>query len=130
MTAAKRNLYIEQGATFTLSFVWNEGTAEAVGPPVDLTGATARMQFRKSQQNPLLLDASSAGSSPQITLGGAEGTIVVTLSDSDTDKLAVKTCVYDMEIAFSDGLVVRLLEGSVTVSPNITQDSDDPVLGP
>lgn len=127
MTAAKRNLYIEQGATFNLSFVWNEGTSEAIGAPVDLTGCKARMQIRSKQGQPVIVDASSEGDSPAIILGDATGAVEVTLTDEMTDLLTIKSGLYDLEIEFPDGTVYRLLEGSVTVSPNITQASPAPV---
>lgn len=129
MTAAKRNLYIEQGATFNLSFTWNEGTSAAVGPPVDLTGCKARMQIRAKQQSSAIVDALSDGESPAIILGDAAGTIEVTLTDDMTDQLSLKSALYDLEIEFPDGTVYRLLEGTVTVSPNITQDPDDATIG-
>ena len=129
MTAAKRNLYIEQGATFNLSFVWNEGTSEAVGAPVDLTGCKARMQIRQKQGSPTIVDASTEGTDPAIVLGGATGAVAVTLTDEATDLLTVKSGLYDLEIEFPDGTVYRLLEGGVTVSPNITQDPDDATIG-
>ena len=129
MTAAKRNLYIEQGATFNLSFTWNEGTSDAVGAPVDLTGCTARMQIRQKQQSAVIVDARSDGESPAILLGGATGTVEVTLTADMTDLLSVKTGLYDLEVEFPDGTVYRLLEGTVTVSPNITQDPDDATIG-
>jgi hypothetical protein len=125
MTAAKRNLYIEQGATFNLAFTWNEGTSDAIGAPVDLTGCKARMQVRAKQQSPVIVDASSDSESPAILLGGDTGTIEVTLTAEMTDLLSVKSGLYDLEVEFPDGTVYRLLEGSVTVSPNITQDPDD-----
>ena len=40
MSAALRNLYIEQGAAFTLAFIWYPGDP-ATTTPNDLTGATA-----------------------------------------------------------------------------------------
>ena len=129
MTAAKRNLYIEQGATFNLSFVWNEGTSESIGAPVDLTGCEARMQVRQKQQSPVIVDARSDGESPAIILGGATGAVEVTLTADMTDLLNVKSGLYDLEIQFPDGTVYRLLEGTVTVSPNITQDPDDATIG-
>ena len=129
MTAAKRDLYIEQGATFQLSFTWHEGSAENVGPTVDLTGCIVRMQIRKKQQDPPICDASSEGANPEIVLGGTEGTITVTMSADDTGAMNIRTGVYDLEVEFPDGTVYRLLEGTATVSPNITQESDDPVVG-
>lgn len=130
MTAAKKDLYIEQGATFGLSFAWHEGDSETPGDPVNLTGAVARMQIRKTQQAPSLVDATSDGVSPKIVLGGAAGTIAVTLSDEDTDLLTSKSMLYDLEVEMPDGTVYRLLQGKVTVDPNITQLPEDPVVVP
>jgi len=128
MTAAKRDLYIEQGATFTLGFVWYDGNEVDQGSPVDLTGCLGRMQIRKSQQSATLLDAVSFGPTPQIVLYGTEGRINLVLTPIDTNKLNTKTAYYDMEIEFPNGSVFRLLEGKVTVSPNITQMPADPVV--
>jgi hypothetical protein len=128
MVAAKKDLYIEQGATFELSFVWHEGTAEAPGDPRDLTGAEARMQIRKSQQSAALLTATSTGEDPKITLGGTEGTVDLLLTDEDTDTLTSKQALYDLEVELADGKVYRLLQGKVTVDPNITQMPEDPVV--
>lgn len=129
MTAAKKDLYIEQGATFGLSFTWREGTTEEPGDPHDLTGAVARMQIRKKQQDPALVSASSDGVVPKITLGGAAGTVALELSDEDTDLLTSKSALYDLEVELADGTVVRLLQGRVTVDPNITQLPEDPTVG-
>lgn len=129
MTAHQKNLYIEQGATYELPFVWREGTTDAPGDPVDLTGATAAMQIRKTQQAEAILDASSTGVSPRIILGGATGEITISLTDADTDALTHKTAKYDLEVRLADGKLHRILEGDVTVSPNITQVADDPIVG-
>jgi hypothetical protein len=126
MTAAKRDLYIEQGATFQLGFVWYDGDVNQNGSPVDLTGAQGRMQIRKAQQQPSILDAVSFGPTPQITLYGNTGKIVLNLTPVDTNRLTLKSALYDFEVEFADGRVYRLLEGKVTVSPNITQFPADP----
>jgi hypothetical protein len=126
MTAAKRDLYIEQGATFQLSFVWYDGDTNEPGSPVDLTGAQGRMQIRKSQQAPALLDAVSFGPTPQILMGGDTGKITITLTPIDTNQLTTKTAMYDFEVEFLDGRVYRLLEGKANISPNITQFPADP----
>lgn len=141
MTAAARNLTIEQGATFTLGFAWHRAGPEVdgvvtPGDPYDLTGCTARMQIRKKQgEAPLVTATSEDASTPEaiaagagrIVLGGETGRIDITLTDADTDLLVVKAAVYDLEIVWplqSGELrprVDRLLKGSVTVDPNITQ---------
>jgi len=129
MTAATSDLYIEQGATFKLAFTWyadGDGTT-----PRDLTAATVRMQIRKNQQSPVLLDARSDGVNPKIIINGdgdSVGTVRITLSDSDTDALTSKSARYDIEVEMADGTVYRLFQGAVTVSPNITQLSGEPVV--
>ena len=126
MTAAKRDLYIEQGATFQLSFIWYDGDANDQGSPVDLTGCQGRMQIRKSQQQPAILDAVSFGPTPQIVLYGTTGKISITLTPIDTNQLTQKSALYDFEVEFPSGAVFRLMEGKVTVSPNITQFPAEP----
>jgi hypothetical protein len=121
MTAAQKDLYIEQGATFVLSFAWLEGTAATPGDPHDLTDATARMQIRPKAGQAPLVDVSSDGVDPAIVLGGTAGTVLVTLTDTATDALTVKKGVYDLEVDYGGGEVYRLLEGKVVVSPNVTQ---------
>ena len=122
MTAAKRNLYIEQGATFALSFVWREGTAAEPGDPVDLTGCMARMQVRKNLTGPALVDAYSEGTEPRITLGGVDGSVRIVLTDEDTSAVDTRSGIYDLEVVMADGTVCRLLQGNVTVSPEVTRD--------
>lgn len=142
MTAATRPLFIEQGATFTLGFTWRQttevGGVVTPGDPYDLTGCKARMQMRRSQGTPVLLTATSAVAGEgagRIVLGGDTGRVDLTLTDEDTDLLTAKTCVYDLEIEWPAAAgelrprVDRLIQGVVTVSPNITQVAgEDPVL--
>lgn len=126
MTAVVRDLSIEQGATFRLSFTWStsagvDGSGVPIaGTPYDLTDCTARMQIRKSYTSPALV---SLASGDGITLGGPAGTVEITVSDERTDALNVKTALYDLEIEFPSGDVYRVLEGAVTVSPNVTKDA-------
>lgn len=135
MTAVTKNLYIEQGATWSMSFAWlNSELVDGVVVPGDphedeLTGATVRMQIRKSQGAPVLVDATTVNG--KITTTPATGRITVKLSDEDTDLLSSKSAQYDLEVEDAAGDVYRLLQGSVTVSPNITQEGGtEPEVGP
>ncbi len=125
MPAIQKDLFIEQGATFVLSFTWyheDELEPGEPGEPYDLTGAHARMQIRKKRTEPVLIEADDTNG--KIALGGTAGTVVVTLADEDTDLLDLKSAAYDLEIEFADGRVTRLMQGKVTVSPNITHEDD------
>lgn len=130
MTAVVRPLYVEQGATFKLGFTWHqEGPVvdgvPTAGDPFDLTGWVARMEFRKNQQTPVLASASTTDGKIILT---SAGRVDIKLTDEDTDALTSKSCQYDLEMESPEGDVYRVLQGTVTVSPNITQDSGEPVL--
>lgn len=140
MTALKVTLEIEQGASFHLNFQWcheppDPEVPEVPGDPYDLTGGSARMQFRKKQHDPILCEATT--SNGKITLGlDPDGNVDLTngwfdilLSDEDTDVFDVKKGLYDLEFVDSTGFVYRLIQGDFTVDPNITQDvSEDPIV--
>jgi hypothetical protein len=131
--AAKRKIYIEQGATFTLPFTWHQpgpvvNGKVTPGDPYDLTGWTARMQIRRQQKSKVLLAATSTGPDPKITIDGPAGRVVIKFSDDDTDLLVFSECLYDLEFESPTGEVYRMLEGVVEVSPNITQEADDPAV--
>lgn len=116
MTAGLYNITIEQGATFRLSLVWKDGA----GSPVNLTGYTARMQVRRSYPDTstqLNLTTENGG----ITLGGAAGTIEVVGDATKTDDIAAAKGVYDLELVSASGVVTRLVEGKVTIKPEVTR---------
>lgn len=134
MTAVKRDLYIEQGATYSISFTWYSGDdPDNPGPPIDLTGANARMQIRKTltSSTPLLslVSADVGPVAARIALGGVAGTVVITMTDEDTMLLTSKSAVYDLEIELPtnspvtpfDDPVYRILQGKVTVDLNVTR---------
>lgn len=144
MTAVEVDITIEQGATFRMGFTWADGVDDGsgnivAGTPKNLTGYIARMQIRKTQGSPALVDATSTNG--KILLGPpagndagtpvlSNGRIVVKLSDEDTDLLNTKSAKYDLEVETATGEVYRLLKGAVTVDPNITQEGGaEPVVG-
>lgn len=114
-----RNLFdleIKQGETLSLVATWRD-SANAL---VNLTGFTARAQGRATY------DASSTlfslTSSSGITLGGAAGTITITLSATATAALsAPQQGVWDLELVSGSGVVTRLLEGDLRILPEATR---------
>lgn len=87
--------------------------------PVDLTGATARMQIRDKPGGLLRLELSTEGGGLVIT--GA-GTLERHLSATTTAAITWTDGVYDLEVTYADGTVHRYFEGAVTVSPEVTRD--------
>lgn len=116
MAAATHNITIEQGATFRLDLLWKDST----GAPVNLSGYSARMQVRqKITDTAKLLDLSTGNGA--ITLGGAAGTISVVAAATATDDITAKQGVYDLELESGSGVVTRLVQGCVTISPEVTR---------
>ena len=124
------NLCINQGATFLRTFVWATGSScgcdsgcncsPSTGSLVDLNGYTADMQIRQTvQSGTVLFEASTTNG--LIVLGGAAGTIALTIPATDTSGFNWVKGVYDLNLTSSGGITTRLLQGSVLVSPEVTR---------
>lgn len=115
MSAGIYDIIIEQGATFQMTLTWKDNA----GSPIDLSGYSARMQVRTSYEaEETLVSLTSAGG--DIVLGGALGTIAITIAASVTQGLQIDEAVYDLELV--NGLTVtRLLQGKATVSREVTR---------
>jgi hypothetical protein len=116
MAAATYDILIEQGATFQLNLVYKDSG----GSPIDISGYTARMQVRRSYDAPTaLLDLTTENGA--ITLGGVAGSLVVEAGPTLTRDLPAKGGVYDLELVAPSGVVVRLIRGTATISPEVTK---------
>lgn len=127
--AAVYPLTIDQGETFRLVLVYAlPGATESDPPvPIDITGATGLMQVREKYGSPVLAEASSENGG--IVIEGAEGRINLMLTAAQTDSMGVKegstkpreSALYDLEITLSGGDIKRVVEGTITIRPNITR---------
>lgn len=114
MLAKKRNLTIEQGATFTENLRWKDSAKNGF----DLSSYTARLQIRTDVDSATtILDLTSGGG--EIVLG-VKGTIDITVSSAVTTGLTPQNAVYDLELE-ALGVVTRLTEGKVTITPEVTR---------
>lgn len=108
--ATKANLLIDQGATFstTVTVTDDEGIA------MNLSGYTGAAQIRKhyTSSNSVNFSVSIAGSDGEVTLG---------LTANATSLISPGRYVYDCEITNGNGIVSRILEGIVTVTPEVTR---------
>ncbi|MHA2066624.1 MAG: hypothetical protein ACXABY_19805 [Candidatus Thorarchaeota archaeon] len=115
MLAGKHDITIEQGSTFQLFFIW----LDTSGNPIDLTGYSAVMKIK-----PYLggSDIDSLASGAEITLGAANGTVQVDLTATVTAAYSFLRAKYDLEVlpAASAAAAIRLLEGDVTLSKEVT----------
>jgi len=109
---AVANLYIDQGSTFsTTVFVKNDD--ESV---FDLTGFTAAGQIRKSYSSSTAVDFTLEIANP-----ASLGQINASLTPAQTSTLEEGRYVYDIEVTASGGTVTRVIEGLITVSPQVTK---------
>lgn len=116
MSAVQQDITIEQGATFQLELIWKNPDTT----PINLTGYTARMQVRKKHADTVkVLDLTTQNG--KIIITPLLGKINVTVPATETDDITIKTGVYDLELESSTGIVTRLIEGGVTVSPEVTR---------
>jgi len=115
MASGKHAFVFEQGTTIERVITWSD----LQGVPIDNTGYTAAMQIRKSHPN-AVADL-SLGSPADITIGGADGKFIIQVASAVMIALAAGRYVYDFEITSPGGSVTRLLEGSLTVTPEVTR---------
>lgn len=116
MPAANYELKIEQGADFIKSFVLKNPDNSVK----DLTGHTARMQIRQYVfSDEVLFEATTENGKLLINVG--TGTVQMRFTNTDTGSLSVKRGVYDLELIDSTGQVIRLIEGNVLISREVTR---------
>ena len=112
--SAQYDLTINKGETFIRTFTWKD----ANNLPINLTGYTARMQIREEigDENTIVNLTTDSG----ITLGAAEGTIVITISATETSAITAGSGVYDIELV-NGAIVTRFLEGNVVFTGEVTR---------
>jgi tRNA threonylcarbamoyladenosine modification (KEOPS) complex Pcc1 subunit len=115
MAATTYDILIEQGATYSQLVTYKEA-----GVAINLTGYTARLQVRSTLESAsTVVELTTANG--RIALGGAAGTITLTISATDTAALTAGRGVYDLELVSGSGIVTRLLQGVCTISRNVTR---------
>lgn len=106
----KYSLTIWRDATFQKVITYYKGSTVASGP-MDLTGYTASLVVRNPGQRNSILTLSDV---PELVLGGAAGTIVITIPAATTKALEWTSGNY--ELLVDNGLIVTpLLRGVIRV---------------
>lgn len=115
MSAGTYNITIEQGATYTQTIlVQDEGVTR------NLTGYTARMQVRPGKDSDTILLNLTMGSGLSIPTP-TNGEIIISLTAAQTAAYTTVDAVYDLELVDGSSNVERLLQGSVTLSKEVTK---------
>ena len=113
------DIRIRQGASFNLPIIYTDN--EEPPAPIDLTGFSARMTIRKNAASPSIIELTTENG--RITLGGAAGTITLSINATDTEALPAVDGVYDLEV-YRPGnppYVDPVLEGNASVAREITR---------
>ena len=110
--AAILNLIIDQGTTFSKQIAVFETDGITVQ---NLTGATATSQLRKNYTSTNYETINATINSP------TTGIIVMSLTAVETAALKAGRYVYDLQVTYSDATVNRIIEGVITVRPEVTK---------
>lgn len=87
---------------------------------LDLSGYTAKLQARRNYNQPVLLELSTSDSS--IILNSTSPNITLKFLKSKTLNMTqFDDMIYDLEIISSTGLVTRALEGTFSISQEVTR---------
>lgn len=108
--AIKANILIDQGTTFsTVITVTNDD-----GEPLILNNYTGAAQMRKHY-------TSSNSTAFSVAIDGTTGEITLSMTANQTSNLVAGRYVYDVELTDANNAVSRIVEGIVTVTPQVTR---------
>lgn len=108
--STKANLVIDQGSTYNTAL----NLADQYGDPLYLGGYTCLAQIRKWY-------SSTNSISFATSLDVENGIISLSLTSNQTGNMLAGRYVYDVELTDSSNNVSRVLEGIVTVTPQVTR---------
>lgn len=108
--AIKAHLQIDQGASYSTSI----DVTDDNGDPVDLTGYTGAAQMRKHY-------TSTNAHSFDVSVSTGSGVVTLSMNAAVTGNISPGRYVYDCELTDSAGTVSRLVEGIVTITPQVTR---------
>ena len=118
MQPANIDLDVYKGSNFVKLIQWKTGTTPVA---VNLTGCTARMQIRKAVNDVAIMDTLTTENGKLSIHEPLEGKFKIIIAPDVSNKYTFTSGVYDLEIVFSDNGVVRIIQGSVRASPEVTR---------
>ncbi len=113
MSAARYNLVIDQGSDFAINL-----TIKELGATKDLTGYSARAQMRSSKTSSTVAASFTCTVLSPVT----NGVVKMSLPNGVSSAIAAGRYFYDLEIHTpNNALVRRLIQGEVTLNPEVTR---------
>ena len=107
--ATQVNLLIDQGATFSTVI----DLVDENGVPINLSSYTGASQLRRHYTSSNAINFTVALTS--------NGVITLSLTANQTTSLTAGRYLYDVEVTDNSGIVSRIVEGIVSVTPNVTR---------
>lgn len=125
MAKQPTNLSIDQGATFSTLIVW----ADATGNAKNLYSYSAKMELRTSYASNTIVTSLSTANGEITTTSDGQITLLLTpdrtsalpVDYNQTAKPPKTPYVYDLELIGPDGVVTRLLYGTINVVGEVTR---------
>jgi hypothetical protein len=114
--AIQKNWEVDQNTTFKFEIQYTEDDEIT---PIDLTGASAKMQVRDTKGGSKIaftLTSPSGG----ISINEETGTLSISITPTQTNKLFYPKSSYDIMMIDSNGNKIKLLEGFMTLSRSVT----------
>ena len=113
--AGQRNFEVDQNTTFTFEVEYKDSNDN----PIVLTGASAKLQVRDTKGGSKLAFSltSPAGG---IIIDEALGKITIKMTPTQTNKLFYPKSSYDIMLTDSNLNKTKLLEGFITLSRSVT----------
>jgi hypothetical protein len=109
--ATVANIFIDQGADYSNIITVGSST----GAPLNLAGYTVASQIRKSYSSSIAYNFSSS------IFNAPEGKVRIQLTSTASRAIPPGRYLYDVEITSPTSSKTRVVEGIVTVTPEITQ---------
>lgn len=119
MQSGKYNTTIEQGAVFRRVLTWKDDDGNAI----NLTGYSAVMQIRETKESETVIHELTSEDGG-ITITPATGKLALFISAADTEDFDFGSAYYDLELDPGDGEKIRLIEGIVSLSKEVTRDDE------
>jgi hypothetical protein len=110
--AAKANIIVDQGTDFSTTLTVTDDN----GDVTDLTGYSANGHIRKHYTSSTAYPFTCTFGTPR-----TDGTVTISLNRTVTSSMEAGRYVYDVELTSSANTRSRLVEGIVTVTPEVTR---------
>ena len=109
--ATVANIFVDQGSDYSNIITVTASTGQAI----DLTGYTVASQMRKSYTSSIAYAFTAS------IYSAAQGKVRIQLTATQSEAIPPGRYLYDLEVTSSAGAKKRVVEGIVTITPQITQ---------